>query len=142
MHHRSHLPMGKCAIPNLDSHWILYEIASYLVKIGLKYQFQSKKFWIIGDKISFQNKTESSSDFNRHQESLSTFQNIIMLQVTCILSSYCFEIFKWTKCSNILCKWTKCSNVHQNEQNVQICSLKWTKCSNATNEQNVHVQIQ
>ena len=48
--------MGKCAIPNLDSHWILYEIASYLVEIGLKYQFQSKKFWIITDKISFQKK--------------------------------------------------------------------------------------
>ena len=35
-------PMGKCDIPSLDSHWILYETASYLVEIGWKYQFQAK----------------------------------------------------------------------------------------------------
>ena len=56
------------------------------------------------------------------------------MQIT--LSKYCFQIFNWTKCSNISCKWTKCSDVHSNEQNVQNI-IQMNKCSNTTNEQNV-----
>ena len=72
------------------------------------------------------NKTESSSDFNRHQKSLSTFQNIYNTANYFTLSNYSFQRFNWTKCSN----------VYSNEQNVQMfiqmnktfkSSLKWTK---------------
>ena len=73
-----------------------------------------------GDQMWFINKTESSSDFNRHQESLSTFQNTFNTAKCILLVLY----------QIIASKYSIAQNVQYFMQMNQMfkCSFKCTKC--------------